>query len=136
MPRAKTYANADSSYSTLRSHKKWQLLMYIYGKIIYMYIFKNSKQISHSCQETKSWTNIGRRIGRQIRSIYPVYYLASNNFNLRDFKSSELNLSSSSHISEQGFSYQAPLNSVSLNRRTPNSIQKLFINYFDPHLFN
>lgn len=97
--------------------------------------FKNPQKISYSCQETMSWTNTGRRIQKQIHSIYPVYSLASNNFHLRDFKSSELNLSSSSHISEQGVSDQAPLNSVSLSRTT-NSTHKLFINYFDPHFFN
>lgn len=53
-------------------------------------IFKNLKQISRSYQESKSWTNIGRRTRKQIRSVYPVYYLASNNLHLRDFKSSEL----------------------------------------------
>lgn len=53
-------------------------------------IFKNLKQISRSYQESKSWTNIGRRTRKQIHSIYPVYYLASNNLHLREFKSAEL----------------------------------------------
>ena len=33
MPRAKTYTHADSSYCTPSSHKKWQLLLYVYGKV-------------------------------------------------------------------------------------------------------